>query len=106
MSSAYAIRIWEDDKAYSNGWDMSLHSSPHKAMMRVLQYLLVDFNVQKYYDDEDDSTGNCHVSSVIDTVRDAFDNPYGRANFMFQINNRSAPFKTLLIDVRKVHIDK
>ena len=104
MTSAYAIRIWEDDKAYSNGWDMSLHSSPNKAMMRVLQYLLVDFEVQKYYNDEDDSTANCHVSSVIDTVHDAFDNPHGRANFLFRVANPAAPFKTLLIDVRKVQI--
>jgi hypothetical protein len=105
MTSAYAIRIWEDDKPYSNGWDMSLHSSHNKAMMRVLQYLLDDFKVQQYYDDEDDSTCNCNLSSVIDTVRDAFDNPCGRANFLFRVANPAAPFKTLLIDVRKVKIN-
>jgi len=110
MSSPYAIRIWVDDNAYANGWDMSLHSSLHKAMMRVLQYLLVDFNVQQYYNEDEDldevnSTANCSVSNVIDTVRDEFDKCQIRFNFMFRVKNPSAPFKTLVFDVRKVQIN-
>jgi len=67
--------------------------------------MLVDFEVQQYYDEDDDSTDNCHVSSVIDTVHKEFEKCGWRCNFLFEVKNPSAPFKRLLFDVREVKIN-
>ena len=106
MSSAYAIRIWVDEKPYEDGWHMSLHSTTHNAMMAILDYVLSTFKIQQYHDDksEEYTTYNPSVSSVIDTVREEFEKPRGHYNLTFEVKNPAAKFKKLEFHVGQVPI--